>query len=158
MDAVLLDTDVYSYLLKGDSRADAYRRHLRGRTPAISFVTVGELYVWAQKRGWGATRITELERRLRAVVIVPFDLEVCRAYAGLSNLKLPDGTARTIAANDRWIAACAIRHGVPLLSNNRRHFEDLPGLTLICEAPAVRVPRAAQLPLVPGDADPATGA
>ena len=124
MDAVLLDTDVFSYLLKrGDARGDPYRPHVRDKTVAISFVTVGELFYGAEKKGWGQAKRQALEERLRAVVIVPFDLDVCREYAILSNLKTPDGVQRSIAANDRWIAASAIRHGLPLISNNRRHFE-----------------------------------
>ena len=150
MDAVLLDTDVFSYLLKsGDARGDPYRPHIRDKTVAISFVTIAELLYGAEKRGWGKSKRLALEERLRSVVIVPFDLDVCRAYAVLSNLRTPDGMARTIAANDRWIAACAIRHNLPLISNNRRHFEDIPRLTLISEAPRPRKPRDQPLPLPP---------
>ena len=32
MEAVLLDTDVFSYLLKDDSRAEFYRKHIQGKT------------------------------------------------------------------------------------------------------------------------------
>jgi tRNA(fMet)-specific endonuclease VapC len=113
MDAVLLDTDVFSYLLKGDTRADLYKPHIRDKTPAISFITVGELYYWAEKRRWGAEKRANLETKLRSVVIVPFDLQVCQAYAVVCALKTPSGLDRNIAANDRWIAACAIRHGLP---------------------------------------------
>lgn len=49
MDAVLLDTDVFSYLLKNDPRADPYRPHVRDQTLAVSFVTVGELLSGAEK-------------------------------------------------------------------------------------------------------------
>jgi predicted nucleic acid-binding protein len=148
MNAVLLDTDVFSYLLKaGDPRADPYRRHVRGKTVAISFVTVGELYSGAEKRNWSAAKRSELNTRLRSVVIVPFDLEVCRAYARLCNIRTDQGSIRTIAANDRWIAAGAIRHNLALVSNNRRHFDSIPGLTLICEAPAIKAPSPVALPL-----------
>lgn len=41
---VVLDTDVVSYLFKGDTRAEAYRLHLRGKTLALSFMTVTKLY------------------------------------------------------------------------------------------------------------------
>jgi tRNA(fMet)-specific endonuclease VapC len=44
---VIVDTDVVSFLFKGDTRAQAYREHLRGKTLAISFMTVAELYQWA---------------------------------------------------------------------------------------------------------------
>ncbi len=150
MDAVLLDTDVFSYLLKrGDARGEPYKPHVRNKTIAISFVTVGELLYGAEKKGWGEPKRAELETRLRSVVIVPFDIQVCREYAVLSNLKTADGGARTMAANDRWIAACAIRHRLSLVSNNRRHFEGVPRLSLITEAPAPRVMREQPLPLQP---------
>jgi predicted nucleic acid-binding protein len=40
-----------------------------------------------------------------------------------------------LADNDLWIAALAVRHSVPLVSNNRTHFQRVPGLVLISEAP-----------------------
>jgi len=147
MDAVLLDTDVFSYLLKDDARADPYRQHVRNRTVAVSFVTVGELLAGAEKKGWGRAKREQLETKLRAVVIVPFDLEICRVYGRLSCLKTETGGDRIIAVNDRWIAACAIRHDLKLISNNRRHFEGIPGLTLISDAPPPTKPADQQLPL-----------
>jgi tRNA(fMet)-specific endonuclease VapC len=144
---VLVDTDVYSFLIKGDTRAAVYTPHLRDKTIAISFVTVGELYYWAKKRNWSNRRRADLEVRLRAVVIVPFDLQVCRAYGEISALKNSDGSDRVIAANDRWVAACAIRHNLALVSNNRRHFEYIPQLALISEAPAPRKATTQTLPL-----------
>jgi hypothetical protein len=42
MDAVLLDTDVFSYLTKiGDTRGDAYRPHVLGKTVSISLQDQG---------------------------------------------------------------------------------------------------------------------
>jgi hypothetical protein len=38
--AVLVDTDVYSYLMRGGKLADTYRPHVEGKLLAISFVTV----------------------------------------------------------------------------------------------------------------------
>jgi len=32
---------------------------------------------------------------------------------------------------DRWIAATALHYHVPLLTGNRRHFQDFPGLRLV---------------------------
>jgi hypothetical protein len=64
-------------------------------------------------------------------------------------LKTADGSDRTIAANDKWIAACALRHAIPLVSNNRKHFENIPGLTLISETPKVKLPVDQPLPLKP---------
>jgi predicted nucleic acid-binding protein len=56
--AILIDTDVFSYLMNsGDRRAEVYKKHVQGKTVAISFVTVGELLYGAKKRKWGAKRI-----------------------------------------------------------------------------------------------------
>ena len=44
MDSVLLDTDVFSFLAKArDTRGDAYRPYVEGKTVAVSFITVGDL-------------------------------------------------------------------------------------------------------------------
>jgi predicted nucleic acid-binding protein len=72
MDAVLLDTDVFSYLMRPkDTRGDAYRPHVKGKTVAVSFVTVGELFYGAEKRKWSAKTLSHLQEKLKAVVIVP---------------------------------------------------------------------------------------
>lgn len=137
MDEVLLDTNVFSYLLRsGDTRAGLYRRHIQNRTVAVFFVTVGELYFWAERHKWGLAKIRFFEERLRAAIVVPYDLEICRTYARLKNgLRTLSGSDRPIGDNDLWIAACAVRHVLPLITHNRRHFEGIPGLRVVSEAP-----------------------
>ena len=43
MSQVLVDTDVISYLLKNDTRADLYQPHLQDQLLVVSFMTVAEL-------------------------------------------------------------------------------------------------------------------
>ncbi|MBM4033746.1 MAG: type II toxin-antitoxin system VapC family toxin [Planctomycetes bacterium] len=50
-DTVVLDTDLVSFIMKGHGRAGKYRRHLEGKTLAISFMTVGELFKGAYLAG-----------------------------------------------------------------------------------------------------------
>lgn len=137
MDEVLLDTNVFSYLSrKDDTRANLYRPHVLHRTVAVSFVTVGELYYWAERRQWAPGRVRDLEGHLNAAVVVPYDIEICRTYAKLKNsLRSATGSHRLIGDNDLWIAACAVRHALPLITHNRRHFEGIPGLKVVSEAP-----------------------
>lgn len=149
-DAVLLDTDVFSFLLRtDDARGKIYRKHVEGKTAAISFITIGELYAGAYRR-WGQKKIQELEAKLRAIVIIPYDIEICKTYARLKNeCKTESGTDRVIGANDLWIAACSVRHGLPLVSNNRKHFQGIPGLTLLSEAPVIKeIESQESLPLI----------
>jgi tRNA(fMet)-specific endonuclease VapC len=154
MEAVLLDTDVFSYLMKpSDTRAALYRPHVKDKTVAISFVTVGELYYGAEKKGWSAKTRQNLEERLKAVVIVPYDAELCRTF-GRVKASLAAGVV--VATNDLWIASCAIRHAIPLVSNNRKHFEKIPNLTLISETPvkSIPVPKTGDLFKPPGPVPP----
>jgi predicted nucleic acid-binding protein len=135
MSAVLLDTNVFSYVLKKHPLAALYDRHLDKKQQTISFVTVAELLQGAMLAKWGPANVAKLEEAIRTVTIIPYDLEVCRQWASLCGLKNKDGSPRTIETNDRWIAACALHHQLPLISHNRNHFEYLPGLELISEAP-----------------------
>lgn len=117
----------------GDPRGLPYLRHVEGRITALSLITVGELLFGALRRDWGERRITDLERRLGLSFILPFDHETAVAYARLKARLRRQG--EILADNDLWIAALALRHSVPLASNNRSHFERVPGLVLISEAP-----------------------
>ena len=135
VEVVVVDTCVLSYVSKpADSRCEPYRRHLEGRTIALSFITIGEIYAGIKKKGIGEKRQAEIEERIRAAVVIPLDIKVCRAYAEICNLKTDAGTARLIQDNDRWIAACALAYGLRLVTHNNKHFKGIPGLVLITES------------------------
>jgi predicted nucleic acid-binding protein len=134
-DWVLLDTDVFSYLLGNRGElAGRYRPHVNNRTVAVSFVTVGEVYSGLFKHGLDAHRVHLFETRLASVVVLPYTIEMCRTYGGLILERTPQGSARTLGANDRWIAAAAIHYGLRLVTNNARNFRGLSGLDVITEA------------------------
>jgi predicted nucleic acid-binding protein len=82
METVLVDTDVVSYLLKGDSRAAAYAPLVQGKIIAISFMTVAELYQWAAVRHWGPQRVAHLAQTLANYLVVPTDDQMCRIWGG----------------------------------------------------------------------------
>ncbi len=69
MDIILLDTNIVSFVLKEDSRAQSYASHLENRRLAISFMTVAELFQWAAIRKWGMHRTRQLEASLRNYTI-----------------------------------------------------------------------------------------
>ncbi len=56
MNTVLLDTNIVSYLFKGDTRAALYEPHLLNRELAVAMMTVAELFQWAATRNWGQAR------------------------------------------------------------------------------------------------------
>jgi hypothetical protein len=74
---------------------------------------------------------------------LPFRDEPVKRALGRCAVEPNEGSKKQAKAmdNDLWIAACALRHSVPLISNNRKHFEKISGLQLISlaleKAPAV---------------------
>ena len=96
---------------------------------------MGEILFGAYKNKWGSAKLEQIKARLRSVTIVPYDWAICQTYGELKASLQEVG--KSVADNDLWIAACAVRHSIPLVSNNRAHFENIPGLVLISEAPIV---------------------
>lgn len=125
---ILFDTNVVSYMMKGGRLAEAYAPHLERRSPAIAFITVGEMYSWAEKGDWGKPRRKKLEMTLGNFVVIPYDREIARCYG-----RIVAGQRRTIATNDAWIAVCAVRHEVTLVTHNTKDFKGIPFLGIITE-------------------------
>lgn len=130
---IILDTNIVSYSMKGANEAKRYTSHLAGKLLAITFVTVGELYYGAEKARWGEARRKRLEETLRNFVVVPYDYEIARCY-GRVRASI-EAKGRPVSDNDLWMAACAIRHGTPLVTHNAKHFVDIPDLAVVTEAP-----------------------
>lgn len=126
---VLLDTNVVSYFFRRDSRAASYEAPLIGQTRAIAFMTLAELYKWPLERNWGARRSEELELYLASYVVIPMDDQLARCWARLVTEQAKQG--RSLGSPDAWIAATALRHELSLITHNPRHFEGIPGLTVI---------------------------
>ena len=131
MSAVVLDTNIVSFLERNDSRTALYRKHIEGRTLAISFATVGELFEGAFSGGWGESKIKDLEEMLKGYVVVPYSPEVCRQWGVIRAAR----RRRTISENDAWIAATAVSHGCPLITHDA-DFEGVPGLEVLTELDA----------------------
>lgn len=140
--AVLLDTDVFSllYITPPSTVGNmgrpvaAWTAALVGQRPLISFQTRAEVLSGAYIARWGERRLAAVVEKLDATPTIDEDREVIDAYARLladartAGHPLGD-TSRHVG--DRWIAACAIAKGLPLLTGNRRHFAHAPGLTLL---------------------------
>jgi predicted nucleic acid-binding protein len=130
---VVLDTDAASRLHRGREHVDAdMARRLAGKSIAFSFVTVGELYLWAEIRSWGERRRGELEAWLDSIPVLPSDNLVASKWGRLTAAARRRGRPRPV--NDTWIAACCLANEVPLFTYNRADFEDFwryDGLTLV---------------------------
>jgi len=87
----------------------------------------------AAKAQWGPDRLLHLESALAGMTILLPDEGLVRVCALVRAEAFRRGhpLGHRANANDLWIAACAVRYGLPLVTGNLRHFAGLPGLTVL---------------------------
>lgn len=129
MNKALLDTDIYSEVLKGIDQnvtrnATTYR-HAQGRL-TFSVVTVMEIIQGLQKVGASPKRIQAFRNAVAREEILVFDQDA----ADLSGLIAGDldRVGRPIGRCDPMIAAVAIRHGLKLVTGNTAHYQRIQQL------------------------------
>lgn len=124
-----VDTDVFSYSFKGDSRGRSFERSYSDRDPCVSFMTVGELYRWSIAHNWGVARHAALVQAISRCVVLRYDQETARIWASIAVARARIG--RPIGCGDCWIAACAVRNELPLVTNNPSDYEHIDALKLL---------------------------
>ncbi|MGH3560929.1 MAG: type II toxin-antitoxin system VapC family toxin [Mycobacterium sp.] len=113
--------------------AAEHERSLRGTPPAritVSVITIAELRLGVLAAADTATRAHRLETLTRADALepIPIDRSVASAWAAL-RIALRDA-AKRMPLNDSWIAATAIAHKLPVVTQDT-DYDDIPGLTTI---------------------------
>mgnify|MGYP003545254061 CR=1 FL=1 len=93
---------------------------LEGRPAIISFVTVAEIRFGARIAGWGTARLQQLDHELGRAEIVWPGHELVDKYVGLRTwcVKNGHGLGHKDHEADRWVAATAIRLGIPLVTHD----------------------------------------
>jgi predicted nucleic acid-binding protein len=134
MKSLVVDTNVVSYLLRGGPLCDLYVADLHGNRLCVSFVTVAELRFGALNKKWGERRMRDLAQALRGYVVLGFDDDTAWRWAEIAAHERSAGRNRDYHG-DWWIAACALRHGLPLVTHNPRDFAGIPRLQVITHAP-----------------------
>jgi tRNA(fMet)-specific endonuclease VapC len=126
--AVLIDTSVL--VASGRGQLELERLIDPRNRYAISVVSAGEL-IHGVHRATGAlaqARSAYVEGLLDAFTALPVDMLVARAYTQASAALAHAGTP--VDANDLWIGATAIAHGLEVLALDG-DFERIPGVTLL---------------------------
>ncbi len=125
----LLDSNACINVLNGTS--ENLVAHLAVRHPddcRISTVVVAELYYGARVSSRVAENLRAVSNFLAPFVLLPFSAACADAYALIrADLKR---RGQPIGANDLFIAATAVAHGLTLVTNNVGEFGRVPGLSL----------------------------
>ena len=154
MALVVVDTNLISMLVKlkhgklvkDKERAMRYEAFLQGQEMIRAFPTEAELHVWLQrlpeddrkpKYAQGIQEVLDQTGLIDGTDAVAHQwARIVAAGERSAVLHVRDGSnpKREAQLNDTWIAACALAHGLPLVTDNRRDFEwmkDAVGLNLI---------------------------
>ncbi|MGD9562218.1 MAG: PIN domain-containing protein [Pyrinomonadaceae bacterium] len=129
--SAVVDTDVFSFIFKNDTRASIYEPHLEDRFLFLSFMSIAELLHWSLNRNWGRLQKDRLDRAFRSYSIQYSNRDICLHWASISNER--QWLGKPLASSDTWIAATALYLDVPLITHNAKHFEHINGLALITE-------------------------
>jgi predicted nucleic acid-binding protein len=121
----LLDTDIYSEVLKGVDQnvarnAAAYR--LSEGFLTFSVITVMEVIQGLQKVG-GSNRIQAFRNAILPEEILPFDQDAADLAGQIAGDL--DRVGRPIGRCDPMIAAVAITYGLELVTGNTTHYQRL---------------------------------
>lgn len=133
--SVLLDTNVFTARLREKSPlASGYAKHLFGQRLLVTPQTVAEARYGALTASWGPVRLRRLSQLTARARLLPVDSETIEAVAQLRDrCRLAGHALHQRAHNaDLWIAAAAIRWGVPLIAHDAV-FIECPGLDLRTE-------------------------
>ena len=123
----ILDTDISSYLIRGDHETVTKKFSELYDSCAISSITAAELQYGARKRN-----NKQLTQKVKAfcdlVEIIPWDEDAAKAYA---KLRVELETSGTPIGNiDMLIAASALARKAVLVTDNTEHFSRVKDLKL----------------------------
>jgi tRNA(fMet)-specific endonuclease VapC len=122
-----LDTNICSAVMKAVPTA-TYRARRRAGQLAVSTVVLGELYAGCYRSTRVEENLTALAAFIESVEVIPFDERAAREY-GLIYAELM-AKGRPTGEKDGLIAAVARVHQAIMVTNNRRHFENITGLLI----------------------------
>jgi predicted nucleic acid-binding protein len=130
--AVVVDTDVVSFLFKNHPVATLYEPDLAGKTLLISFMSLAELDRWTIQSKWGEARRGWLRSYLDRFAVLPYNRALCTKWAEVTVAAQNCGCR--IECADAWIAATALLYGVSLVTHNSGDYLGVPGLHVISYA------------------------
>ena len=126
--ARLLDTSAVSNSLK-PRLAAVVAPYLRlPGSYAISFQTEGELGVWAASPTIDRSYANQIRAFVSAAPILYADEAVVAHYIEIVRRRRNAGRPENV--KDAWIAATALAYDLPLITFDRRGFNDIPDLDL----------------------------
>jgi tRNA(fMet)-specific endonuclease VapC len=122
----LLDSDILSFLIRGNKEVEKKYIEIGSDNVAISVVSQAEILFGLEKNPLSAARQARVLAMIEEVTCLPISSEVAAAYSKVRAYLERNGIP--IGPNDTWIAAHALSLGATLVTNNTREFKRVKGL------------------------------
>lgn len=124
----LLDTDTIIYIIKGNEQVKQNLR-LRLNDPIkTSVISLMELYYGAYKSQQISSNLAKIKKIEQTLEILPIDTSSVEIFGRLKSEYELQG--KRLDDFDLSIAACALTHGLILITNNEKHFKRIEGLQI----------------------------
>lgn len=125
----LLDTDTLSFVMKREPKVIAREQFYKVDHPRLTISAFTRFEVERGLKSIGATRqLVIFGRSLNSIDVLPLDDRVLDQASDIYAILHRKG--KLIKDGDILIAATAVVYGLPLVTNNTRHFNRIAGLTL----------------------------
>ena len=124
----LLDTDTCIYAMNRRSEALLSKLMLAVDDTGVSSISIAELSYGAERSQRVAANLAAVFSFARLVQVLDFDTDAAMHYAQIKAHLARAGTP--IGPYDLLIAAHARALGATLVTNNRREFDRVPGLSV----------------------------
>ena len=126
--AYLVDTDWPVHWLHSNEQIQQRMEELERQGLGLSAVSLAELWEGVHYSRDPQESERQLHDFLRCVSLVGIDGETCKLF-GKERGRLR-AVGKSVADFDLLIGMTARRHNLTLLTNNRRHFENIDGLRI----------------------------
>lgn len=124
----LVDTDWVIHYLNGHPNIVRRLNSLSDQGCAVSMISLAELYEGVYGSTNPAKNAQSLHDFLRGMSVLGIDEDTCKIFGQQRGRLRAQGTI--VGDFDLLIGATGLRHGLTVLTNNRRHFERIEGLTI----------------------------
>ena len=124
----LVDTDWAVHWLHGREDIRLRLREMRSRGLALSAISLAELWEGVHYSGDPEESERGLNDFLKRVSLIGIDTETCKLF-GKERGRLR-ALGKRVGDFDLMVGVTARQHDLILLTNNRRHFENIEGLRI----------------------------
>jgi len=121
-----LDTNIIIDCFHGDEETLKYINKIQNSEIKITSITLMELYAGCAVYEKRQKMYALIEEFMSTIDMVDFDKQTCKIYGDIYSFLRSKG--KISEQQDMMIAAACIKNNLVLITKNKKHFQNIPGL------------------------------